>query len=54
MGAYTGKDTEVLVTVVAKSEVERIKKDILEIDPKAFIIVHEGANVTGGYEKRLL
>jgi uncharacterized membrane-anchored protein YitT (DUF2179 family) len=54
MGAYTGKDTEVLVTVVAKSEVERIKKDILEIDPKAFIIVHEGTNVTGGYEKRLL
>lgn len=53
MGAYTGKETEVLVTVVSKSEVEDVKRDILKADPRAFIIVHEGTNVTGGYQKRL-
>ena len=52
-GAYTNQDTHVFVTVVAKSEVERVKKDILSIDPKAFIIVHDHTSVTGGYQKRL-
>ncbi len=54
MGAYTKLGTEVLVTIVAKSEVNEVKRDILEIDPKAFIIVHEGTHVTGGYQKRLV
>ena len=54
VGAYTGKDTEVLVTVVAKNQVEAIKKDIMAIDPDAFIIVSEGMHVTGGYQKRLV
>jgi len=54
IGAYTNKSTNVIVTVVAKSEVEEIKKDIITIDPQAFIIVHEGTTVTGGYEKRLV
>ena len=53
IGAYTGKDTEVLVTVVDKSQVQRIKNDIMEMDPAAFIIVSEGLNVYGGYQKRL-
>ena len=52
-GSYTKKDTHVLVTVVAKSEVEQVKKDILAVDPKAFIIVHNHTVVTGGYQKRL-
>jgi uncharacterized membrane-anchored protein YitT (DUF2179 family) len=54
MGAYTKQDTEVLVTVVAKSEVNAVKKDILELDPQAFIIVHQPVDVTGGYQKRLI
>lgn len=52
-GAYTNKETEVLVTIVSKSEVETVKQDILELDPKAFIICSQGMKVTGGYEKRL-
>ena len=52
-GSYTNKETHVLVTVVAKSEVEQVKKDILAVDPKAFIIVHDHTRVTGGYQKRL-
>ncbi len=54
IGAYTGNETEVLVTVVAKNEVEDVKRDILRLDPQAFIIVHEGTTVTGGYQKRLV
>lgn len=53
VGAYTKKDTHVLVTVLAKNEVNFVKRDILEIDPKAFIIEHGSTNVTGGYQKRL-
>lgn len=52
-GAYTNKETEVLCTIVSKSEVESVKQDILTLDPKAFIICSEGLQVTGGYEKRL-
>ncbi len=54
VGAYTNKHTNVIVTVVAKSEVESVKRDIRTIDPNAFIIVHENTTVTGGYEKRLI
>ncbi len=52
-GAYTNQETEVLCTIVSKSEVESVKQDILSLDPKAFIICSEGLQVTGGYEKRL-
>lgn len=52
-GAYTSKGTEILVTVVAKNEVDEVKSHIRNLDPNAFIIVHTGVQVTGGYEKRL-
>ncbi len=53
VGAYTNKDTHVLVTVVAKNEVDRVMKDIQALDPQAFIITHEHIKVAGGYQKRL-
>ena len=52
IGAYTNNKTEVLVTVCSKIEVNRIKKDILKLDPKAFVIMNT-TNVTGGFERRL-
>lgn len=52
-GAYTNENTHVLVSIVAKNEVEEVKKDVLKKDPKAFIIVHDHIDVTGGYQKRL-
>ncbi len=54
IGAYTGNATSVLVTVVAKNEVEEVKRDILDADPQAFIIEHSDVHVTGGYQKRLV
>ncbi|MCI5774229.1 MAG: YitT family protein [Erysipelotrichaceae bacterium] len=53
-GAYTNNETEVLVVICNKFEVESIRKDITQIDENAFIIVNEGAKVSGGYEKRLV
>lgn len=54
IGAYTNLETEVLVIVVAKSEVRNVKNDVLRLDPKAFIIERSALRVTGGYQKRLL
>ncbi len=54
LGAYTDSETEVLVIVCNKFEVESIRKDIAQCDEHAFIIVNEGTKVTGGYEKRLV
>ena len=52
-GAYTNEKTSVLVSIVAKKEEAEIRRNILEIDPKAFIITHDPIRVTGGYQKRL-
>ena len=53
-GAYTNKETEVLVSVVSKYEVPLLKKKIRKIDKDAFIIVSNVEDVSGGYEKRLV
>ena len=53
-GAYTNKETEVLVSVVSKYEVPLLKKKIRMIDKDAFIIVSNVEDVSGGYEKRLV
>lgn len=53
IGGYTDSSTNILYTVISKYEINQLKKCILEVDPKAFIIVTEGLNVTGNLEKRL-
>lgn len=53
-GAYTNSETEVLVTIVSKYELDKVRKRVMELDPHAFLIVNEGLKVSGGYEKRLL
>lgn len=54
MGAFTDTDTDVLVTIISKYEVARLKKIVLDIDPQAFIILNEGLQITGNYERRLI
>ena len=53
-GAYTNNETEVLVTIVSKYEVPKIRREILKMDPKAFIIVSSQLNIDGNVEKRLI
>lgn len=53
-GAYTNQQTEVLVTIVAKSEVSSVQREIRKLDPNAFVITHTRVSVSGGYQKRLV
>lgn len=46
-GAYSGKDTDVLVSAVRKSEFHRLRTIVYEHDPKAFIIVTEAGEILG-------
>ncbi len=54
LGAYTQTETEVLVTIVSKDEVNELRRMITQMDPKAFIIVNEGLQITGNFIKRLV
>jgi len=53
-GAYTQENVHVLVTVISKYELDSLKVLLRNKDPQAFIIVHEGLKVSGGFEKRLV
>jgi len=53
-GAYTQEDVHILVTVISKYELDTLKQLLQKLDPNAFIIVHEGLKVSGGFEKRLV
>lgn len=52
-GAYTKSQTQILITVISKYEVNQLKKIIYKIDPKAFVIFNEGMSISGNFEKRL-
>ena len=52
-GAYTGSDTDVMVTVVNKYEEPVVKQIVKETDPGAFVIFFEGTYVSGHFEKRI-
>lgn len=53
-GAFTGNSMDVMVTIIAQSEVEDLRKLVKSIDPTAFIIINENLKVDGGFEKRLI
>ena len=46
-GSYTQKDTKVILTAVKKQQVAELKELVVDIDPKAFIIVQEAHQVLG-------
>jgi len=46
-GGYTGEDKKILLCVVTKLEVLRLKRMVQEIDPRAFVIVHDVHEVLG-------
>ncbi|MCP4020592.1 MAG: YitT family protein [Desulfobacteraceae bacterium] len=52
-GAYTGKEKNVLLTVVNTFQIKRIEEIAYQIDPDAFLIVENTFNVLGkGFSKR--
>ena len=46
-GAFTKKDTNVLMCAVRNSQFPELKKIVYSIDPRAFIIVSEAAEIVG-------
>jgi len=54
IGVYTNTNVEVLLTVVAQSEINELKRLVKKIDPQSFVIVSKNMTVDGGFEKRLI
>lgn len=52
-GAYTGEETNILVTVINKYEIDTFLDIIRAIDPAAFVIRTDGVHVMGNFERRL-
>lgn len=46
-GSYTHADIKVVLTAVKKQQVAELKELVMEIDPKAFVIVQEAHQVLG-------
>ena len=46
-GSYTRNDMKVVLTAVKKQQVAELKELVMEIDPKAFVIVQEAHQVLG-------
>ena len=52
-GAYSGEETNILLTVVTKNEAIRLHKILCDYDPNVFIIEDESISVIGNFQKRL-
>lgn len=46
-GAYSGKDTKVILTAVKRQQLAELKELVAEIDPNAFVILQESHQVLG-------
>jgi uncharacterized membrane-anchored protein YitT (DUF2179 family) len=46
-GAYTGDDRTVIITVCRRSEAIRLRRQVLAIDPHAFIIITKTSEIMG-------
>lgn len=52
-GSYTGEHTNIHTTMINKMEIPLIRRLVLQIDPRAFIISTEGSQVVGNFVKKL-
>ena len=46
-GSYSGNEMKVIMTVVKKQQVAELKRLVMEIDAKAFVVVQEAHQVLG-------
>ena len=46
-GTYSGAETKVILTAVKRQQLADLKALVVEVDPKAFIIVQEAHQVLG-------
>lgn len=53
VGAYTGENSNILITVINKYEIDRFMDIIYAADPRAFVIRDDGVAVSGNFERRV-
>lgn len=53
VGAYSGDETNIFLTVVSKSEANKLRSVLQQFDPNIFIIEDENVEVAGNFKKRL-
>ncbi len=53
LGAYTGKQIRVMCVAVSKFEEEDLRRIVLDEDPHAFFIVHEGVRIEGNFIRKV-
>ena len=46
-GSYTGESTKVVLVAIKKQQLAELKELVVELDPKAFIILQEAHQVLG-------
>ena len=46
-GAYTGKQTKVVLVAIKRQQLAELKELVMQIDPNAFVIVQEAHQVLG-------
>lgn len=51
-GGYSGEAKKVLYSVITRLEIAKMKSIILELDPNAFVTIHEVHDVMGGRVKK--
>jgi uncharacterized membrane-anchored protein YitT (DUF2179 family) len=47
IGAYTGNERNTVFVVIARKQVDALVKIVRELDPQAFVIIHDAAEVLG-------
>lgn len=52
-GGFADQETQIIMTVVSKYEIEDLKRLVYSLDEKAFITMSEGLSLVGNFEKRL-
>ena len=52
-GAYSGEQTEMLLTVVSKKEALQLRKALQKQDPNIFVILDDNISVEGNFQKRV-
>ena len=46
-GGYTGKEEQILFTVIAFQELPRLQERVKQADPRAFVVVQDTLEVVG-------
>lgn len=53
VGAYSGEETNILLTVLSKAEANNVRRKLAEYDENVFIIEDENVSVLGNFQRRL-